>query len=127
LSAEEAREAMARRAASGAPRRPNTSMQPSLSSPAGDHYTTVRDLLALSRALLANRLLDSAHTKALLGQRYASGNDFRANGGGPGVNAELSIFPTGEIMIVLSNYDPPAATSVAQFIRGRVMPVSSGH
>jgi CubicO group peptidase (beta-lactamase class C family) len=120
LTPEQAREAMARRAASNAPRRPNTSIQPSMSGPAGDHYSTVDDLLALAHALLAHRLLDSARTTALLGARYAAGSDFRANGGGPGANAELSIFPTGEIMVVLSNYDPPAATSVAQFIRARV-------
>jgi len=52
-----------------------------------------------------------------MGQRFASGTDYRSNGGGPGVNAELSIYPTGDVMIVLSNYDPPSATDVAEFIR----------
>jgi hypothetical protein len=87
---------------------------------AGDHYSTVGDLLKLATAITSYRLLDSAHTAALLGQRYATGSDFRANGGGPGVNAEFSIFPNGDVLIVLANYDPPSATSVAQVIRGLV-------
>jgi hypothetical protein len=60
------------------------------------------------------------------GARYAAGDDFRANGGGPGVNAEFSIFPSGDVMVVLSNYDPPAATEVAQFIRGRLGRAGTG-
>jgi hypothetical protein len=68
-------------------------------------------------------LLDSVRTAAVLGARYAAGGDFRANGGGPGVNAELSIFPSGDVVVVLSNYDPPAATAIAQFIRERVASV----
>jgi CubicO group peptidase (beta-lactamase class C family) len=120
LSAEEARAAMAQRAASGSPRRPNTSFQAGLSSPAGDHYSTVGDFLKLATAITSYHLLDSTHTTSLLGARYASGKDFRANGGGPGVNAEFSIFPSGEVVVVLSNYDPPAATDVAQFIRSLI-------
>lgn len=122
LSPEEARAAMARRAAEGPVRRPNTNLQPGLSSPAGDHYSTVGDFLKLASALTSYRLLDSAHTAALLGTRHASGGDFRANGGGPGVNAEYSIYPTGDVMIVLSNYDPPSATVIAQYIRSLVQP-----
>jgi CubicO group peptidase (beta-lactamase class C family) len=117
LSPDEAREASARRAASGGSRRSNTSLQAGMSSPAGDHYSTVGDFLKLADALLSYRLLDSTHTAALLGERYATGKDFRANGGGPGVNAELSIYPSGYVLVVLSNYDPPAATDLAQFIR----------
>ena len=122
LSPAEAREAMAQRAVSGSPRRPNTGSQAGMSSPAGDHYSTVGDFLKLATALTSYRLLDSTHTMALLGPRYAAGNDFRANGGGPGVNAEFSIFPSGEVVVVLSNYDPPAATDVAQFIRSLIAP-----
>jgi ketosteroid isomerase-like protein len=88
-----------------------------MSSPAGNHYSTVGDFLKLADALLTHRLLDSARSSAVLGMRYASGTDFRANGGGPGVNAEFSIFPSGYAVVVLSNYDPPAATSVAEHVR----------
>jgi CubicO group peptidase (beta-lactamase class C family) len=117
LSAEEARLAMARRSAEGAVRHPNSSIQPGMSGPAGDHYSTVGDFLKLANALTSGRLLDAAHTAAALGVRYVSGEDFRANGGGPGVNAEFSIYPSGDVMVVLSNYDPPSATLVAQYIR----------
>lgn len=120
LSPEAAREAMARRAASAGPRRPNTGIQPGMSGPAGDHYSTVGDFLKLANALLGHRLLDSARTTALLGVRYAAGQDFRANGGGPGTNAEFSIYPGGEVIVVLSNYDPPSGTAVAQFLRSLI-------
>jgi CubicO group peptidase (beta-lactamase class C family) len=103
------------RRSSGA-RRPNTDSKPGLSGPAGDHYSTVGDLHKLATALTAHRLLDSTHTAALLGPRYAAGAGFRAAGGGPGVNAELSVYPSSFIVVVLSNYDPPAATEVAQFV-----------
>ena len=116
MTQEEAREARARRA--GAPRRPNSGMMGGMASPAGDYFTTAADLLKLAAALTAHRLLDSAHTASFLGARYASGSDYRANGGGPGVNAEFSIYPNGDVVAVLSNYDPPSATAVAQHIRG---------
>src|SRR5687767_1304922 len=108
------------RAASTAPRRSNAAIQPGRSGPAGGHYSTAGDLLKLAQALATHRLLDSARTAAVYGARFAAGDDFRANGGGPGVNAEFSIFPSGDVMVVLSNYDPPAATEVARFIRGRL-------
>ena len=79
-------------------------------------------------AIISHRLLDSAHTAALLGARYASETDFRSNGGGPGVNAEFSIYPSGHVMVVLSNYDPPSATAVAQYIRSLIAPpVAAAH
>ena len=109
-----------RRMPGGGPRRPNTGIQPGMSGPAGDHYSTVGDFLKLADALLGHRLLDSARTEALLGARYAAGQDFRANGGGPGTNAEFSIFPGGEVIVVLSNYDPPSGTVVAQHLRSLI-------
>lgn len=114
MSQEEIRQARAQRTAQGGARQANTSMQPGMSSPAGDYYSTVGDFLKLARALIANKLLDADHTGALLGPRFASGGEFRSNGGGPGVNAEFSVFANGYVLIVLANYDPPAATAVAQ-------------
>jgi D-alanyl-D-alanine carboxypeptidase len=93
-----------------------------MSSPAGEDYSTVGDFLKLADALLSHKLLDSVRTAAVLGARYGSGQDFRANGGGPGTNAEFSIYPGGEVIVVLSNYDPPAATAVAQYLRSLVAP-----
>lgn len=109
-------------AGSSKPRRPNTWSQAGMSSPAGGDYSTVGDFLKLADALLGHKLLDSARTAAVLGARYPAGQDFRANGGGPGTNAEFSIYPGGEVIVVLSNYDPPAATAVAQYLRSLVAP-----
>lgn len=106
----------------GAVRRPNTERQPGRSGPAGGHLSTVGDFYRLARAITAHRLLDSAHTALLLGPRYARGEDLRANGGGPGANAEFSLYPSGHVIVVLSNYDPPAATEVAEVIRSLVVP-----
>jgi CubicO group peptidase (beta-lactamase class C family) len=110
------------RAGGSGTRRPNTWSQAGMSSPAGGDYSTVGDFLKLAEALLSHKLLDSVRTAAVLGARYAAGQDFRANGGGPGTNAEFSIFPGGEVIVVLSNYDPPAATAVAQYLRSLVAP-----
>jgi CubicO group peptidase (beta-lactamase class C family) len=117
LSPDEVRAAMAQHEASPRARQPNTPLEPGMSGPAGDDYSTARDLTKLADALLSRRLLDSARTAQVLGDRFAHGGEFRANGGGPGVNSELSIYPSGDILVVLSNYDPPAATAVAQFAR----------
>jgi CubicO group peptidase (beta-lactamase class C family) len=114
LSPEEARTAMDRMGRLRAtPRRPNTALQPGVSGPAGDEYSTVGDFLKLARALAGRTLLDDANTRALLGARYAAGGEFRVGGGGPGVNAEFSMFANGDVVVVLSNYDPPAATAVS--------------
>lgn len=110
------------RSDSSGARRPNTWSQAGMSSPAGGDYSTVGDFLKLADALLTHKLLDRVRTDAVLGTRYAAGQDFRANGGGPGTNAEFSIFPGGEVIVVLSNYDPPAATAVAQYLRSLVAP-----
>lgn len=117
MTEEERRQMRARMASM--PRQPNTDFQPGLTGPAGDHFSTAADYLRLARALTSGRLLDSAHTTLLRprGDRTAA---FRANGGGPGVNAEFSVLTGGEVVVVLSNYDPPAATEVATFIRALI-------
>ena len=120
LSPNEARAAVAERAAGNHPRHPNSATEAGMSGPAGDDYSTAQDFINLAHALTSHLLLDSARTVAVLGPRFAAGGDYRANGGGPGVNAEFSIFPTGEVLIVLSNYDPPAATVIAQFVRDQL-------
>lgn len=117
LSPDEARAAVAQRNPVGATRRPNTAFEAGVSGPAGDDFSTAGDLLRLADALTSHRLLDAAHTSAVLGSRYGQGGEFRANGGGPGVNAELSVYANGYVIIVLSNYDPPGATAIAQSIR----------
>jgi CubicO group peptidase (beta-lactamase class C family) len=111
-------------------------------TPAGGGYSTVGDLEMFADALMANRLLDAPHTKLLTtggftgpgGRllRYdfgASSGDGRRyyghNGGAPGMNGELRIFPAepghaAATVVVLANRDPPAATAVANFISDRL-------
>ena len=96
------------------------------------------DLARFAVALRERRLLDSTHTTRLLagkvdigpGVRYAygfvdrvvGGRRFVGHGGGaPGMNGDLAFEPDGGyVVVVLSNFDPPAAGRVAAFILGRL-------
>jgi CubicO group peptidase (beta-lactamase class C family) len=111
-------------------------------TPAGGGYSTVGDLERFADALMANRLLDAAHTKLLTTGGFVGPDgkllryDFGApsgdgrryyghNGGAPGMNGELRIFPAepghaAATIVVLANRDPPAATAVANFISDRL-------
>ena len=132
LSPDEARKAVVAQGRAGAggrvARHPNTASEAGTSGPAGDDYTTAGDFIKLAQALTSYQLLDSARTAVVLGPQFQRGGEFRVGGGGPGVNAEFSISPSGYVVVVLSNYDPPAATTVAQFIRATVAsPPTSEH
>ena len=105
---------------------------------AGGGYSTVGDLARFAAALREHRLLDAAHTATLLagkievgqGARYAygffdrvvGGRRFVGHGGGaPGMNGELTFEPNGGyVVVVLSNFDPPAAGQMAAFILSRL-------
>jgi len=103
---------------------------------AGGGYSTTTDLLRFANALTSNRLLKAEHTASLMaaavpaaGGSYGLGfmgrdfNGVRAfghGGGAPGMNGELLIFPSGYVVVVLANMDPPAATEVARFIAARL-------
>ena len=89
-------------------------------SPAGGGYATVADLVAFANALRAGKLLDVAHTRALIGDQISLG----IAGGSPGVNALLEV--SGPYtLVVLSNLDPPAAEQFAQ-TAGRMIRRASG-
>jgi D-alanyl-D-alanine carboxypeptidase len=46
---------------------------------------------------------------------------FGHDGGAPGINASLKIFPdSGYVVVVMGNYDPPAASRLADFIAARL-------
>ena len=116
--------------------------QPWRGTPAGGGYSTVGDLAKFADALMANRLLDAAHTKLLttggvtgphgqllrydFGAQAGDGRRFFGHGGGaPGMNGELRIFPAepgheAYTVVVLANRDPPVATGVANFIADRL-------
>jgi CubicO group peptidase (beta-lactamase class C family) len=115
------------------PRRANTDRLPARGSPAGGGYATAGDLLRFANALLGNRLLDRDTTELLLagkvdtpwgkygygfGERSIGGKRVVGhNGGFPGANTEVHIVPaTRDVVIVLSNYDPPAASQLAESV-----------
>jgi CubicO group peptidase (beta-lactamase class C family) len=116
--------------------------QPWRGTPAGGGYSTVGDLAKFADALMANRLLDAAHTRLLTtggvnapdgkllrydfgapagdGRRY-----FGHSGGAPGMNGELRIFPAepghpAATIVVLANRDPQVASAAANFISDRL-------
>ena len=90
-----------------APLRRNTDLLPGRGSSAGGGYSTAGDLLRFLAALRANRIL--AGGPAGLG----------VAGGAPGLNAAVEgDLPGGYDLIVLANFDPPAAERVARLVRG---------
>ena len=96
------------------------------------------DLLKFASALEGHQLLDAHYTELLTtgkvdapgGFKYAYGfgdrtkNGARSighNGGAPGMNGDLEIFPaSGYVVTVLANMDPPAAGRLADFIESRL-------
>jgi D-alanyl-D-alanine carboxypeptidase len=92
--------------------RNNIYEQPARGSSAGGGYSNAGDMLKFAAALEQGSLLSSSDTQQLL----AGG--LGVAGGSPGCNAALEIDPQRKyVVIVLSNYDPPAAESVARQIR----------
>ena len=92
--------------AADATRRSNYSTLPARGSSAGGGYSTAHDLLKYVVALQARKLRS----------REAEGG-FGIAGGSPGVNACVEWNPKHNYaVIVLSNYDPPSAESVARQI-----------
>lgn len=111
----------------GAGLRRNIYTKPARGSAAGGGYSTVRDMLAFSRALLADRLTSPEWTAWVMGGpepgKGAAGAPERppgigVAGGAPGMNAMLEIeAATGTTIVVLANLDPPAAGTVARQAR----------
>lgn len=102
---------------------------------AGGGYSTVGDLHKFAIALLDGRLLkastlqqatESQVPSGLYGLGFQRGGDanqryFGHIGGAPGMNAALRIYPaTGDIVIALSNMDPPAAEKLVEYYGNRM-------
>ena len=108
------------------PRRQNIYSRPARGMAAGGGYSTAEDLLRFTNAVLADKLLSPAYTDWYL-SRVEPGKGAPPprdrgrlgwNGGAPGINAVLEAdLATGYTVIVLGNYDPPAAETVARAIR----------
>ena len=88
--------------------RSNYSTLPAKGSSAGGGYSTVHDLLKFTQAL-EKGTFPAPDTEQGLG----------IAGGAPGMNSALEWDPpTGYVIVVLSNFDPPSAEKVARQIRG---------
>jgi D-alanyl-D-alanine carboxypeptidase len=102
---------------------------------AGGGYSTVGDLYRFAIALNAGKLLSkSMLAEAVRAQASSPGYGYGFltrgdgnlmhyghNGGAPGMNGELRIYPQlDEVIVVLSNMDPPGATRLADFIEARM-------
>jgi D-alanyl-D-alanine carboxypeptidase len=116
----------------------NAPTLPYRGTPAGGGYSTVGDFARFAVAVRERRLLDSAHTTLLLagkvaigqGAQYAYGFFDRVvrgrrfvghSGGAAGMSGVLEFEPSGGyVVVVLSNFDSPAATQVATFVLDRL-------
>ena len=115
----------------------NTDSLPYRGTSAGGGYSTVHDLMRFANALLGQKLLTAEDTnwfttgKVVAGAgKYAYGftdvtedgvRYFGHNGGAPGMNGDLRIFPESRYVVaVLSNLDPPAAGRIADYITARL-------
>jgi len=102
---------------------------------AGGGYSTAGDLLKFAQALLAEKLLPGrmvadATTPHNHDGNYGYGFGINGsgllqhvghNGGAPGQNGDLQIYPAlNTVLIALSNYDPPAATNLTSFYANRM-------
>jgi len=117
-------------------RRNNQDDLPFMGSPAGGGYSTSKDLYSFSKALLDNKLLSDEMTKFILTPKEKVGSKegttlyygygfqildvgyghHRYGHGGTfaGVNTRLDMYPwLGYSVVVLSNYDQPAASRIA--------------
>ena len=113
------------------PRRANFMSLPLKGSPAGGGYSTAPDLLRFAQALRGHKLLNAEFTEKVtsakvdtdFGMKYGYGFFDEAvegkvvrghSGGAPGINSELKMFWDGSYtVIVMGNYDPPAAQGLA--------------
>lgn len=116
-------------------RRSNIYTAPGRGSSAGGGYSTAEDLLKFTLALQQGKLLGPEYTRWMLGDPMSdpparaagktsasliktTNGGLGIAGGAAGINAMVEQdIATGYTIIVLSNYDPPAAESVGRQIR----------
>jgi len=113
---------------------PNIDVIPWRGMAAGGGYSTVGDLSRFAEALSAGRLISKStlaeatrpQSQEPYGYGFAMQGDgslfsYGHNGGAPGMNGELRVFPElGYVVVILSNLDPPAAADLAGFFALRM-------
>ncbi|HEV3411736.1 MAG TPA: serine hydrolase domain-containing protein [Puia sp.] len=121
--------------------RPNDAILPRTGVPGAVAYTTAVDLLNFARALAGNRLLRKSTMKEMWKGQIATGGEganreygygffvgevggqalVNHGGTGPGIDVCFDIYPgRGEVVVILSNLDPPAAQDIREYIRGQM-------
>lgn len=113
------------------PRRNNVDTMPWKGSPAGGGYSTAVDLFNFARSLRTYKLLNQQFTEKITsgqvdapfgkygyGFEIGAGGSIRGHSGGaPGINSDLKIlWEKDYIVVLMSNYDPPAAQDLAEQI-----------
>ena len=99
------------------------------SQSAGSAFSTVEDLMRFSEALRTHKLLRPESVELILSGGHGLGaqsiNGVRSMshaGGAPGANTSLEIYPDqGYALVILSNFDPPVAQTVAQRLRHEIV------
>ena len=85
---------------------------------AGNGVSNADDLATLGSALIDGRLL-SEPTRQLMFPRQPGEWRIGQDGGSFGVNTSLAAFPdSGWVLVVLSNFDPPAGELMSEALRG---------
>ncbi len=113
---------------------PNTDTLPWRGMAAGGGYSTVGDLLRFAQALESGKLISKtmlAEATRPQAEQYGYGfgvqqepRSYGHNGGAPGMNGDLRVYPQlGYVLVSLSNLDPPAASRLVDFYELR-MPVT---
>ena len=111
----------------------NTDTLPWSGTAAGGGYSTVGDFFRFAEALQSGTLISKAWFAQMTTphrNQYGFGmtmqgegptRSFGHGGGAPGQNGDLRVFPeSGYVVVVLSNYDPPAASRLVDFITVRL-------
>jgi D-alanyl-D-alanine carboxypeptidase len=117
----------------------NTGVREIRGGPAGGGFSTAPDLVKFHQALFSYKLLDKAHTDLVTtgkvdgppgmgkyGYGFGDSNiggkrSVGHNGGGPGIAADLQMFPaSGYTAVTLMNIRPPSLMPVVKGIRERI-------
>jgi D-alanyl-D-alanine carboxypeptidase len=115
---------------------PNTATLPYRGISAGGGYSTVQDLLKFANALQAGKLLSQKWLEEATKPEFAPGPgygygfgvfgagkkaSFGHNGGAPGMNGELRVYPeSGVVIAAIANLDPPVASHLIEFFDRRL-------